>query len=196
MLIRKIDEYLLNRPRKERKIHCFHPSSLHLSEDELYKHYLGQTNDQSISARVRRIFDNGHSMHRRIQRYLSDMGVLLEPEVSVENEEYEIVGQCDGIVELQGVQGVLEIKSINQTGFHCLYEPKPEHLVQLNIYMWSLGIPKGLLLYECKNTQNLCEFFVKQDEEIVNKTLAKIRAVQDRLRREGFGVGEAKTQEN
>lgn len=184
MLIRKIDDYLVERPRRERKINCFHPSSLHLSENELYRHYLGQEDGKTHFARVLRIFDNGHAMHRRIQRYLSAIGVLIEPEVEVKDVEHEIYGYCDGIVELQGVKGVLEIKSINQTGFYCLYEPKPEHLVQLNIYMYCLQIPKGILLYENKDSQHLAEFFVKQDENIVQKTLAKIKAVQQRIKAE------------
>jgi len=182
MLIRKINEYLQNRPNQERKTHCFHPSSLHRDEDYLYDAYFRGTNSENHEPRVLRIFDNGHGVHSRLQGYLKEMGVLLDAEVEVWNEDYQIYGHCDGILQLGDQKGVLEIKSINSNGFWNLYSPKPEHMIQVHAYMFALGIPRGVLLYEEKDSQELKEFFLKEDPTIRDGLLEKIRRVQKRIR--------------
>src|SRR3974377_137175 len=107
MIIRAVDNYLQMRPRDERQKHCFHPSSLHLSAEELYHHYLEGDGEREFESRVLRIFDNGHAVHKRLQGYLTDIGILKQAEVRVENEEYEIRGHADGIIEINGTTGIL-----------------------------------------------------------------------------------------
>ncbi len=177
MLIASIDKYLQSRPRDERAIRCFHPSSLHKSLRELYWHYLNGDNNEKFDSRVLRIFDNGHGVHERLQKYLKDIGVLVEAEVPVQNQEYEICGSADGIIKLRNREGVLEIKSINSNGFYSTYEPKPEHLIQINVYMFCLDIPRGCILYENKDNQELREFYVKLDNQILDPILEKIRYI-------------------
>jgi len=179
MLIKMIDDYLHNRPKDERAIHCFHPSSLHKSAKELYHHYLNGDNNQKFESRILRIFDNGHAVHDRVQGYLSDIGILIQTEVPVENKEYEIKGHTDGIIEMNGIKGILEIKSMNTRQYYSSHEPKPEHLIQVNVYMFCIGIPRACLLYECKDNQELKEFFVKQEQDILNPILEKIKYVQE-----------------
>ena len=184
MIIEAIDNYLKNRPKDDRLKHCFHPSSLHRSPRELYYHYLEGDNNQEFAPRILRIFDNGHAVHARIQGYLKDIGILKQAEISVENAEYEIKGHADGIIEIDGVEGVLEIKSMNANQFYSCYEPKPEHLTQINVYMFCLNIPRGVLIYESKDDQNLSEFYVKQDLKILDPIIEKIRYVQSCLKEE------------
>ena len=111
-------------------------------------------------------------------QYLSDIGILIQTEVPVENEEYEIKGHTDGIIEINGMKGILEIKSMNASQFFSAYEPKPKDLIQINVYMFCTGIRRACLLYECKDNQELKEFFIKQDPNILNPILEKIRLVQ------------------
>jgi hypothetical protein len=178
MLIQAIDKYLKSRARDKRLRECFHPSSLHKSASELYQAYF-DGDSKEFPPRVLRIFDNGHHVHQRLQTYLTEMGILKQAEVPVFNREYDIKGICDGIIRIGGKKGVLEIKSMNQNQFYSLHEPKRDHLVQINVYMFSLGIPRGVLLYECKNDQELKTFFVKQDESILNPILEKIKYLQE-----------------
>jgi hypothetical protein len=184
MLVQLIDDYLQHRPKDERSKHCFHPSSLHKSPRELYYNYLEGDNNQEFDSRLYRIFDNGHDVHARIQRYLKDIGILKKAEISVENAEYEIKGHADGIIEIEGAEGVLEIKSMNANQFYSCYEPKPEHLTQISAYMFCLNISQGCLLYECKDNQELKEFYVKLDPNILQPILKKIRYVQACLKEE------------
>jgi hypothetical protein len=80
----------------------------------------------------------------------------------------------NGIVEIDGLKGILEIKSMNSNQFYSCFDPKPEHLIQINVYMFCTGIPRGVLLYECKDDQELREFYVKQDHSILSPILEKI----------------------
>jgi hypothetical protein len=187
MLIKMIDEYLQNRPRQERRTRCFHPSSLHRDEDYLFHAYFNGTSSEKYEPRILRVFDNGHAVHSRLQGYLKEMGLLLDAEVEVWNEEFEIYGHCDGVLQLADQKGILEIKSINSNGFWNLYSPKPEHLVQVHAYMFALGIPRGVLLYEEKDGQHLKNFFVKEDPVIRDGILGKIRRVQKRIQQESEG---------
>ena len=117
-----------------------------------------------------------------MQGYLKEIGILVQSEVPVENREYEIMGHTDGIIKVNGFEGVLEIKSMNSKQFYSCFEPKPDHLIQINVYMFCLGVPRGCLLYECKDDQELKEFYVKQDPSILNPILEKIQLVQQRLK--------------
>ena len=182
MIIETIDSYLKTRPKDKRAKNCFHPSSLHKSAKELYHLYLEGDNNQEFEPRIKRIFDNGHAVHDRLQTYLKNADVLLQAEVPVESQEYEIIGHTDGILLIGDLKGILEIKSMNANTFYSTYEPKTEHLIQVNIYMFCTGIERACLLYECKDDQALKEFYVKQDKEILNPILEKIQYVQECLR--------------
>jgi hypothetical protein len=182
MIIETIDSYLKDRSKDNRARNCFHPSSLHKSAKTLYRHYLEGDNNQDFETRILRIFDNGHAVHDRLQTYLEKAGVLLQAEVPVESKEYGIIGHTDGILLIGGVKGILEIKSMNANTFYSTYEPKEEHLIQVNIYMFCTGIERACLLYECKDDQALKEFYVKQDRAILDPILKKIQTVQECLR--------------
>ena len=182
MIIETIDGYLRDRQKDQRAKNCFHPSSLHKSAKVLYRHYLEGDNKQDFETRILRIFDNGHAVHARLQTYLEKAGILLQAEVPVESKEYGIIGHTDGILLIGGVKGILEIKSMNANTFYSTYEPKPEHLTQVNVYMFCTGIERACLLYECKDDQALKEFYVKQDPGILNPILEKIQHVRECLK--------------
>jgi len=178
MLVKLIDEHLKKKPRDPRARQCFHPSSAHKSAKELYRMYFNG-DSFNVSPRLQRIFDNGHYVHERLQRYLEECGILFQVEVPLENKEYQIRGTCDAIIRIGDKDGIVEIKSCNQNVFYSLHEPKAEHVVQLHLYMFMSGIPRGVLLYECKNDQELKNFFVKQDPEVLEPVLEKIKYVQE-----------------
>jgi len=178
MIIERIDDYLKTRPRDKRYTHCFHPSTLYKPAEYLLKAYFDGDSEGDYSSQRLRVFDNGHDVHKRIQNYLRELGILREVECPVENREYEIKGHADGVLEIDGKKGVLEIKSINSRGFYGLLEPDERHLIQANVYMFCLGIPRGVILYENKDNQDLREFLVTQDPKVIQPVLEKIKLVQ------------------
>ncbi len=186
MLIQAIDSYLEARPPDDRAKNCFHPSSLHKTAEELHRLYHQGDNSEPFEPRIKRVFDNGHKVHSRLLFYLAEAGILKDEDVLVHDADLEIHGHIDGLIELGGQQGILEIKSINANGFDFLMGPKPEHIYQLNAYMHCLKIPRGALLYECKNSQKLKEFYVGPDEAILEDIIRKIRTVQQWNREGGI----------
>jgi CRISPR/Cas system-associated exonuclease Cas4 (RecB family) len=49
------------------------------------------------------------------------------------------------------------------------HHAKDEHVVQVNIYMWVLGLQSAVVLYENKNTQELHEEYVPRDENLIEQ---------------------------
>jgi hypothetical protein len=181
-----IDNYLIIRPRDERAVHCFHPSGLHECPRKVYDSYMGVKFHTGMDdPRLQRVADNGHDVHDRLQRCLKEAGLLIDAEVPVHDEKYQICGHCDGIIRARPGDercddnlGILEIKSIHERGYRTLYKPKPEHVGQVSLYMYLLGLNWGVLLYENKNDQRHTEFFVRYDRRYVLPLLDKIKYVK------------------
>jgi CRISPR/Cas system-associated exonuclease Cas4 (RecB family) len=122
--------------------------------------------------------------------YFKEMGILVDVDVDAEDEQLEIKGAADALVEIAGHERVVEIKSINKKGFSSLRKPKRPHLFQLNAYMYCLGINQGIVVYENKDSQELREFNVGLDPGIVAEFTRKIKQAQHLIRRikpEEFG---------
>ena len=100
-------------------------------------------------------------------------------EVLVSSEpRYNFEGHVDAVVDLrssefkQGNESdvfVLDFKSIKDEYFSELRHAKHEHVIQVHIYMWLLGLKAAVVLYENKDDQNLKEMFVPRDESVVER---------------------------
>lgn len=62
---------------------------------------------------------------------------------------------------------VVDFKSMKEEYFEELVHAKPEHVVQVHIYMWLLNLTGAVLVYENKNNQALKEVFVPRNEEMI-----------------------------
>ena len=60
---------------------------------------------------------------------------------------------------------VVEVKTINPYLWSNLKRPKPEHILQVHVYMAALAIHRSIVLYECKSTQRVLAFSVPFDAE-------------------------------
>lgn len=71
---------------------------------------------------------------------------------------------------------IVDFKSINPYGFKDLDEPHPEHLTQMNIYLYLTGLRLGKFVYEDKGSQSVKEFDVVRNDTLlsVKKDEAKI----------------------
>lgn len=174
-LLKTLDDHLTGTQRPNR-IGVFYPSILGSKCDaHLFLAYNGLLPTEILPAVTRRIFDVGGSLEHRMERYFTNIGILLEREKSLKFENPPISGRCDFILshEEDG-QIILELKSANNRTFTNLrLAPKPEHAVQLQIYLNILGLDKGVVLYENKDNQQLKAFKVHQDQgewnNIVNR---------------------------
>jgi len=96
--------------------------------------------------------------------------ILKYEEITLSSKEYNFRGSCDGIIVVNNDKHVLEIKSINENNFsNYLIKPKTEHYIQINIYMWLSGVPRGIIYYENKNDQSLKLFNVNIDFALIEQ---------------------------
>lgn len=132
----------------------------------------------TIDPRTRRVFDTGHSMHARFNDYFKEMGILKENELELWNISPPIHAFLDNIIDVDGEDIVVELKSIGDIGFENRLKygkPKAEHIQQIQIYLHLTGIPRGLVIYENKNDQNVAIFEVVADPKAIEALFAKWR---------------------
>lgn len=143
----------------------FYASSLGNPCDRfLFLHYKGLLEEEKIRSQLRRIFDHGNVTQTRYEKYFKEMGIFLQSEVPVSLSSPPIHGRADIMLKLpESPRYVVELKTINDNGFKELSAPKPEHEIQLQVYLNMMGILYGGVLYENKNTQSIKLFHVQQD---------------------------------
>lgn len=107
-------------------------------------------------------------------------------EIKVESEKYYLRGRMDCILRVEPEkQRIADIKSIQartiktpQQAF-CFEDldergPKPDHVVQLNLYYEMSGIYEGDLLYFNKNTGQIKTFSIPYDKTVIQPYLNEI----------------------
>jgi len=111
--------------------------------------------------------DSGTDRHKRIQKAITDSGLMVEEEKPIRSQDPPIFGFADAIIQWGEEQPVLEIKTMKEESFAYRKYAKPPnyHLMQLIIYMKVLGKKLGILLYENKNTHELHAITVEPTEE-------------------------------
>ncbi|HLO11185.1 MAG TPA: Dna2/Cas4 domain-containing protein [Pseudoneobacillus sp.] len=180
----------------------FYPSSIGKCLRAIVLQMMGVQGEE-IEPRGLSIMNNGTYFHERMEKTLTQAGIVVASELPLKNPELLISGRLDliiknfeehkpnkKIIKLLNDAGdavyegpsndvlIVELKSINDKGFQYLQkknEPKEEHVWQLHLYMHMTGIHRGLLLYENKNDQNLMDYFVDYDKNIADSVMLKIK---------------------
>lgn len=113
---------------------------------------------------------NGTYVHERLQQTLTKaLGKNVEIEREINLTDPPIRGFVDAIVDQDGVKAAGEIKSAKQEIFDKIAQtgkPITYHLVQLLIYMKSLGLKDGFFYYENKNTQEFVIIPVQMNDSL------------------------------
>ena len=96
------------------------------------------------------------------------------------NEEYRLTGHCDGVL-VWGEDDVeiFELKTISSRGFKTvdpneMGSPKPEHVLQVNAYMWLTGLERARIVYVNKDMNTMlpkaiCEHVIDRDESVISE---------------------------
>jgi hypothetical protein len=175
-LVLAIDQYLDSEIKPVfKKSTGFSPSEKNTCHRFWWYKFHGVEFPVTHDARVQRIFDVGHAVHSRIVSYFDSMGVLLEVEHPVPQKDGcpPISGFIDAIIDWDGPV-VVEIKSISHEGFmlrNTYSKPSTDHYRQIQWYMHYTDIHRGIVIYECKNTQRMMAFKVKYDEDFCSKLI-------------------------
>jgi hypothetical protein len=113
-------------------------------------------------------------------------------ELAVESDpRYNFAGHVDAIVDVSDTPfetktsadiEVVDFKSIKGQYFDELQEAKPEHAVQIGIYMWLLDLDASVIVYENKDSQAVKEFFVARDDKKIEEIKCQAEWLLDVLR--------------
>ena len=180
----KMFEDTLGYQQNSRRVGVFYPSMLGNECDRyLYLAFRGKLPQQEIASTTQRIFDTGSSLEDRMTKYFEQMGILRGREIVVKSDSPPISGRADFLLTHEEHQEiVLELKSINDKGFKNLYsKPKPEHALQLQIYLQLLDKAYGIVLYENKNDQKLKAFKVKRSPKEWNALVTRCIQIQNAI---------------
>jgi len=135
---------------------------------------------QPMDARILRIFERGENIHRSIFNILYRLRLGVVTEIPIPSQEI-ISGRADAILCVGNENYVLDIKSINSMIFRNMAAPKEENVYQIQLYLHYFNIKKGILLYIDKDQQEMREFFVDYDPELVEGLLDKFYALKDQV---------------
>ena len=180
----KMFEDTLGYQQNSSRVGVFYPSMLGNECDRyLYLAFRGKLPQQEIASTTQRIFDTGSSLEDRMTKYFEQMGILKGREIVVKSDSPPISGRADFLLtHEEHLEIVLELKSINDKGFKNLYsKPKPEHALQLQIYLQLLDKAYGIVLYENKNDQKLKAFKVKRSPKEWNALVTRCNQIQNAI---------------
>lgn len=131
---------------------------------------------------LQRIYEEGKSIGTKWQRLFirGGLGVKEDMDVTRFNEDYDLSYTPDGIIELNGVKYVVEIKSMSTNSFTTT-KGHSSGAKQLKIYMYFEGIKNGFVLVEDKNTQDfkvLLVTNVDEDDKDIALVLERLENIQ------------------
>lgn len=181
MLKELINQFYSNRlkDQKERSDHFYITDAGKCPRQVFFK--FKKAPKAEIEPRILRVFDEGDFIHMRLMGVLISLGIVRATEAKIPPQEI-ISGRADAIVSLEGGKPyVLDFKSISSFGFNGLDKPKQEHVKQIQLYMHYFKIPQGILLYENKNSQELAEFVLEYDPELVQKLLEEFEVLKKQI---------------
>jgi CRISPR/Cas system-associated exonuclease Cas4 (RecB family) len=164
-----------------------HPSELSNTCDAfLGFSYLGIPKQVSHTARLRRIFDNGHGRDYYWKQYFHDSGLSLikkEEDRKVEIGPLHIRGELDDLIRNPVTQEgwVAEIKTMNAEQWKALTAPLGNHILQVHPYMFATGVMRTIFIYENKNTQEVKYFSEHFRADLWNSLAKRTESIIDQI---------------
>lgn len=137
----------------------------------------------TVTATSAAVMDQGQGAHSRIQEALGESGILIEEEKEIVHDDPPIRGFIDAIVEIDGVEIPVEIKTTRDEAFVwrlTSMKPTQYHYYQLLTYMRILDYKVGAFVYENKNDNTLLVIPIEMNEEneqIIDAALEWMRNV-------------------
>lgn len=110
-------------------------------------------------------------------------------EVGFYDEETWIGGHVDAILEVdphktikdEDAYVIVDFKTISPYQYKNLLEPKPDHITQMQIYLYLSNLKVGKFVYENKATQEVREFRVIKNEEIIAEKIKEAKNLKYQL---------------
>lgn len=162
MLKELIDKFYLDKQKSREQLHFYITDAGRCPRAVFFK--FKNVPREAMEAKVLRMFDHGDYIHQLIMKpLLSTRDVhVVSAEINIPPQEI-ISGRADAIISDGKELHVLDIKSMNSMLFKNLAKPKEENVDQIQLYLHFFKVPKGILLYVNKDTQELKEFTINYD---------------------------------
>lgn len=180
MLKELIDKFYLSREKDKGQSHFYITDAGKCFRSVFFK--FKNVPREDIKANILRLFDHGDHIHQLIMKPLLSIRDIhvVAAEVNIPPQEL-ISGRADAIVSCGKELYVLDIKSMNSMIFKGLDSPKEENIGQVQLYMHYFQIPKGILLYVNKDTQELKEFVVSYDKKLAESLLKGLKELKTKI---------------
>lgn len=138
--------------------------------------------ESKIKGRIKRLFETGHREEERLMQNLRGLGVDLyatdsendNKQIGVSAVDGHLAGSVDGVgkgfVEAPKTWAVVETKTHNAKSFADLNKKgvktaKPQHYVQMQMYMGLLELERAMYLAQCKDDDDIYSEWVHFDKE-------------------------------
>ncbi len=177
MLKEIIDRYYLEKEKDKERTHFYVTDAGKCPRSLFFK--FKNAPKKEMEPNILRLFDHGDYIHKLIMTSLLGSREIhvVASEVNIPPQEI-ISGRADAIISDGKDLYVLDIKSINSAGFKFLKEPKKDNVYQIQLYLHYFKVPKGILLYVNKDTQELKEFIVSYEESLALNLLNDLEKVR------------------
>lgn len=149
---------------------------------------------EEFSGRMLRLFERGQLEEERFFKLLRGAGANVYERDPNTGSQWRILdvdghfgGSTDGVADNvpqlpPEMPAVMEMKTMNDKAFQSLKKKgvkacKPEHYVQIQVYMHKLRIKVGLYMAVNKNDDELYFEFVSEDTPCAERALARARSI-------------------
>jgi len=185
MLKELIDQFYLDREKEKKERRGRERTQFYISEAGKCPRNLffkfKQVPAKELEAERLRLFEHGNYIHQLVLRPLFSLRLIRASEVDIPPQEI-VAGRADAIISIDGEPHVLDVKSISgRINLEKMKEPKIEDCYQIQLYLHYFGIKKGILLYMNKDTQELKEFTVNYNNELVEKLLSGFEKLKSKI---------------
>jgi CRISPR-associated protein Cas4 len=187
-----IDNYLI-REHRPKDIGRYYPSEI---GGCMRKTWFSYKFPKKTTPELTRIFEAGNMLHEFVAEVIRseknpDVELVKEEmPLKLEQKDFVISGRIDNLVlvKVENKEVLVEVKSAK----FLPYEPKEQHMMQLQFYMHVTSIHNGMLLYIQKDNLQTRGFEIGYDKEEAEYVIARFEKLHCFLKENKIPPPEAK----
>lgn len=155
-----------------------HPSQISRVPYCLKRHKLEQKFGHAVAPETQLIFNIGHVLHDFYrEKYFPEIYNKEKRICFYLDDVIKVVGSMDGMIDIENVPSLVEIKSVGKDAWQMFRRPKDTHVNQMQLYMYAENLTQGVLVYINKDNGDIKEWMIGYDQELVDELLYLIREI-------------------
>ena len=110
--------------------------------------------------------------------------------IKIKRKDFSINGRIDNLIllKIDNKKFLLEVKSTKLLPD----EPKKDHIMQLQLYMYATGIWAGILLYTQKDNLQTKSFDIRCRKQTIKRILERFELLHESLTKNQMPIAESK----